>query len=209
MANSSIYEKIENKGALDAKAIREAGEEKAQKQMQEAIDTAKLDIENLNSNNLNRNNEKIKTKITQFEQLAKQRTLHAKKDLIDEVFLRSLSQLQKLDGADLSKFVIGLLKKDTLSGDEVIKVNKDDFKKYLKVFSTGKKIGADYELDLLNKHLHKGCELVLSSESVLINGGFMVIGKTFDINHSFAAILESINEKYETEIAIALFGKGD
>lgn len=204
----SIYEKIENKGALDAKKIKEAGEDKAQLQMQEAEAEAKRDIDNLISKTINANNEKIKTKITEFEQTAKKSTLSIKKSLIDEVFNNALAELQKLDGESLSKFVINLLKKDQLSGDEVMLVTKQDLNKYLKIFSSGKASKNEYDLDLLNKKIGNNHQLKLRVIDENINGGFIIEGKTFDINHSFPAILKQAITANEAEIAKALFGKG-
>ena len=147
MANSSIYEKIENKGALDAAKIREDGSNLATLQMQEAIDKANREIENLKEKQLKINNEKIKTKSTQIEQLAKQRTLFEKKKLIDETFERALKKLQELKDDELTNLVVKLLLQDFLDGDETIVVAKDDFKKYAKLFSS-KSNGT--ELDILS-----------------------------------------------------------
>ena len=205
MANSSIYEKIENKGALDAAKIREDGSNLATLQMQEAIDKANREIENLKEKQLKINNEKIKTKSTQIEQLAKQRTLFEKKKLIDETFERALKKLQELKDDELTNLVVKLLLQDFLDGDETIIVSKDDYKKYAKLFSS-KSNGT--ELDILNKKLGNNFKLKLSNEPANINGGFIVIGRTYDINHSFTAILNEIKEKTEADVAVALFSKG-
>jgi V/A-type H+-transporting ATPase subunit E len=205
MANSSIYEKIENKGALDAKKITEAGQTQAEKQMQDAILEANREIENLKEKHLKQNNEKIKTKSTQIEQLAKQRTLFEKKKLIEEVFTRSLEKLQTMNDAQLEKLLKGLLANDALDGNEFISVSKDDKNKYLKLFSSKK----DNDLDLLNKSLGPKYNLKLAEVSADINGGFIVIGKDYDINHSYQAILDEIKETNEAEIAKALFSKGN
>lgn len=207
MVQVSIYEKIEKKGALDAQKIKEAGEEKARLQMQEAVADANRDIEVLIQKTVNANNEIIKTKITEFEQAAKKSTLSIKKSIIDEVFNTALKQLQKLDGEPLSKFVINLLKKDQLSGDEVILVAKEDLEKYAKVFSSGKKTNNEYDLDVLNKQLGKNFAIKLRAIDENLNGGFIVEGKTYDINHSFPAILNQVITANEAEIAKALFSK--
>lgn len=209
MANSSIYEKIENKGAVEAQKIKDAGVEQANLQRQEKLDAANRDIEILIQKTISSNNEKIKTKVTQFEQDAKKSTLLNKKKLIDDVFNISLSKLQELDNKDLFQFVLNLLKADELNGDEVLKVSKTDYDKYMKVFSTSKKADKEIELDLLNSSLGKNHQLKLSNEPVEINGGFVVIGKSFDINHSYVAILNQVREANEPQIAKLLFGKGN
>lgn len=200
VANSSIYEKIEKQGALEAEAIYENGVKKALEYEEAKLNEAQAEVDLLLKKHLEHNADRVKTKVTEFEQKAKQRTLTKKKALIDDAFKEALKRFIALDDKALSEFVIKLASRDKLTSEDVIMVNKVDYSRYVKLFSTGKMANGLYILDKLNN-------VRLAYDSASIAGGFIVIGKKYDINHSFETILNTIQEQEEANIAQMLFSE--
>ncbi len=202
MANSSIYEKIKSIGELEANTILEIGKAKAKEYYETKVNEAKAEIETLTSKYMDKNEDRKKTKLTQIEQAEKQKSLSLKKDLINDVFKEAKQKLIKMDDAKLTSFVIKLLKNETLKGDEYLQVSKNDYSRYFKLFSSGK-VEASY--GILDK-LGLPKAIKLSQTPASIDGGFIIVGKEYDVNYSYDTILEAIKEDDETQIANMLFG---
>ncbi len=204
LANSSIYQKIEAKGKEEAQKILNEGKEQA-KALQKGIDASFLaEYEKAIEDAKRANAEFLKTKITQIEQAAKQESLTAKKAFIEKVIQGAHEQMKKMSDNDLKALVIKTIKGDAIEGNETVQVSKSDYSKYQKLFAT-----QGDKLDVLNKELGKGYDLKLSKEPADIDGGFILVGKTYDIDHSYVAMLEDLKEENEAELAKILFGKGE
>ncbi len=206
VVNKTIYDKIIEKGSLDAKDITNLGKQKAEEARDVIIEEANKDASRIVNNNQRQNQDKVKAMTTNFERLAKREILFKKKDLMDQLFVEAATELQKLSNKDLFNFVVSRLQKETLNGNEVLKVNKKDYNKYLELFSSSKAAKL-VELDKLNKALGNKYKLTLSSDDVDIEGGFIVISEHFDINLSFVSILNIVKGANETELANILFSE--
>jgi len=209
VAKTSIYEKIEKKGQSDAQEITRLGKLKA-KQLEETILGQAQDLINKNlSKTRERSREFLKTKITEIEQNAKQKSLLYKKELIKNVFTKALDKLKTISDDELQKLVKNLILSEKINGDEIIQVNSQDYELYLRNFSSKAK-GDLVVMDKLNQELGSShYNLKLSSTPANINGGFIIIGEAFDIDFSFETILSSLQEKYETEVAEKMFVEGE
>jgi vacuolar-type H+-ATPase subunit E/Vma4 len=206
VVNNSIYERIENKGQNDALEIKRIGAEKAKQIEVSTLETAEKDIEKILLKVKSKGEVLLKTKKTEFLQKAKQRSLLKKKELINTVFQEALDKLNSLKDEDLVKLVEKLILADNIVGNEIVKVNNDDYPRYLKLFSSGKLVNGLISLDKLNLKLKdQKYQLRLSNENVNIKGGFIIIGDAYDIDHSYETILSTINDKYETELASMMF----
>ena len=106
-----------------------------------------------------KNADLIKTKTAEFDQTLKQQVLSNQKELIKETFDYALEKLVKMNDEELRKFIIISLHKSGLTGDVVLKVNKDDYNRYYNII---KKVSFD------------NMKLTLSSESANIKGGFII-----------------------------------
>lgn len=208
MANNSIYEKIENKGRSDAEEILKIGQNKAQqiedtilKQAQEAVDRSL-------SKARAKADELLKTKTTEIEQNAKQRSLLHKKDLLRTTFQKALERLNSLSDEELKTLVKHLILAEKIKGDEVICVNTNDYQRYRKLFASDTS-SSEVLLSKLNRELGDSYQLKLASEPVRIAGGMIIVGSAFDIDLSFETILNSMQEKHETEVAKILFAEGE
>lgn len=205
VAKSSIYEKIENKGAVDAKEISRIGQVRAEALKESIINAANDEASKLLAKSFEKNQDRIKTKTTEIEQIAKQKTLFKKKEIIDLIFEETHQKLLNISDDELFKLVSKLIKAENLVGDEVIKVSKADYSRYLKLFSS-QKAADEVALDKLNVNNY---QLKLSNQPVDINGGFIIIGTNFDIDLSYKSILQVIKENNETVIANMLFNEGE
>lgn len=208
MENSSIYTKIEEKGKLEAQEIVKAGEEKAAALKKSIEEGYEREYKKLIDNATRSNADNLKTKLTQVDQSAKQKSLAIKKEAIDKVIEKVHEKMMKLSDKELTELVVKVISQDSIQGNELIKVSKDEYSKYLKLFASGKE-GEVVELDVLNKKLGKGYSLKLSKEPVDIKGGFVIVGERYDVDHSYKVLLEDLKEKEEAEVAALLFGHGE
>ena len=208
LENSSIYTKIEEKGKLEAQEIVKAGEEKAAALKKSIEEGYEREYKKLIDNATRSNADNLKTKLTQVDQSAKQKSLAIKKEAIDKVIEKVHEKMMKLSDKELTELVVKVISQDSIQGNEVIKVSKDEYSKYLKLFASGKE-GEVVELDVLNKKLGKGYSLKLSKEPVDIKGGFVIVGERYDVDHSYKVLLEDLKEKEEAEVAELLFGHGE
>ena len=205
LANVSIYEKIENKGRQDAKKIIEAGAQKAKELKTVTIDEAKQQILASQAKLALKNAQLLKTMATEFEQAAKQNSLARKQVLIDDTFLLATNSLRSISADQWKKLVLQLLSTDALLGKETIIASKRDHALFLQVFVSDLK-ASPIVLDKLNQQLNdKKFQLTLSPQIAAIDGGFLVVGTNFDVDHSYRAILTEILNHYESEIATILF----
>ncbi|MDD3865116.1 MAG: V-type ATP synthase subunit E family protein [Candidatus Izemoplasmatales bacterium] len=205
LANVSIYEKIENKGRQDAKKIIGTGTQKAKELETAILDEAKQQIAASQAKLAEKNAAILKTMATEFEQTAKQNSLARKKVLIDEAFSLAAKSLRSIPVNQWEKIVLKMLTTDALQGNETIIASKRDHALFLETFVSDS-LSSPIVLDKLNKRLKdKKYNLTLSQRIATIDGGFLVEGVNFDIDHSHAAILAEIQNRYESEIATILF----
>ena len=205
LENSSIYKKIEEKGKLEAKEIVEAGEEKAAALKKSIEEGYEKEYKKVIDNATRSNADNLKTKLTQVDQSAKQKSLAIKKEAIDKVMERVHEKMLKLADNDLVNLVVKVISADSIQGNEIIKVSKEEYSKYLKLFAT-EQSGDPVSLNLLNDKLGKGYNLKLSKEPADIKGGFIIVGDRYDVDHSYKVLLDDLKEKYESEVAHTLFG---
>lgn len=203
MANGSVYDKIINKGKLEAEEIIAQGTQKANNITDQVMQETDKKINLLLDEARIKNEDLIKTRLAEAEQNKKQNVLANKKQIIKDVFNEALNRLLMLNDEDLKELVINYLKKANIKGNEIIRVNQKDYNKYQKLFSSKQ----NNNLDLLNKMLNidKG-KLTLDEQFANIKGGFIIISDYFDIDNSFETILETLEGDLETTIASKLFG---
>lgn len=191
----TIYEKIEEKGRLEANDILEEGKKKALAYVEAEINAANAKALKQKETAQSRNADLIKTETTSSEQAARQRILAVKKELIHKAFVAALDELKKLDDNKLKDYVINKIKNVSLKGDEVVKVNKADYSRFVKLFGE--------DLGKLNQQFNYN--LTLSKESVDISGGFILINPSFDVDCSYEASIKALEGELETFIAGILF----
>lgn len=136
MAKETLFEKIKQKGIQEAEAIKEEGRKQGFAHYEKLINDAKKQFNDA----LNKAKEKQKMTIAAKE-LSTSRALRdeqalAKQALIDSIFNEIKAYLQSLKGEPLFNYVKQALSKETIQGDEAIKVSKKDYETYRSILST-------------------------------------------------------------------------
>lgn len=199
MANGSVYDKIIALGEEDALKIKQEGEEKAKNITEQIMAEVKEKIEQMIGEAKLKNEDAVKTKLAELEQNKKQEVLASQKKIIKDVFNVVLDKLCNMNDDDLNSFVVSYLKKSELKEDVVIKVSKNEYERYIKLFSKEK----SNNLDKLTSSF--GHNVVLSNDVLSIKGGFIIEGSYFDIDNSYEVILDNLSSSLETKVAEMLF----
>ena len=128
---------------------------------------------------------------------ARNEKLKAKQVIIKEVFESSIEELSKLEKSEYLKFIKESIVTLKIDGDEDLILNEDG----LKIFDSS-------ALDEINKELiakGKKGELTLSSEKGNFKGGFVLHKGGIQINNTFEALVNSLKEELEVQVAKELF----
>ena len=187
-----MYNKIIEKAEAEALKIKENGQLKANKITDDLLAETIEKIKQMLDEAKSKNADLIKTKTAEFDQALKQEVLANQKQLIKETFNVALEKLMKMNDESLKKFIVSSISKANLTGEIVLKVNKDDYNRYANII---KQIKLD------------NTKLLLSKEFVNIKGGFIVEGEYFDVDNSYEVILNNLTEELETTISQMLFSK--
>lgn len=112
--------------------------------------------------------------------------LKVKQEIINNVFGKSIEELSKMDSNRFLEFLKTNVLSLDLKGEEEIIISKD-FK------------------DAVTKEILDELNLVLSRESREIPSGFIIINKGIEFNYTFEALVLSVREELEHEVAQMLF----
>ncbi|WP_244833135.1 V-type ATP synthase subunit E family protein [Clostridium sp. BJN0001] len=132
--------------------------------------------------------------ISSAELKARNNKLEAKQHVIDEVFLKSVEELSNLSDEDFKSFVKETIKNTAIDGDEKIILNNE-----------GKKIITKDVLNELNTELGQKGNLTISDETSDFKGGFILEKNGIEINNTFEALVDSLRDELEFEVAKVLF----
>ena len=197
-----LANKILLKGDEAVKAILAEAKAEAKASKKALIDEADLDAKSRVELIKNEVDNEIITKerLLVFER--RQAELLAKQNTINEIFTEVRTRIEALEGNDLLEYVTNQIKKEKVNKDEVMKVNKDNYERYLKALSTKEKANL-VSLDKLNKKLDANFKL--SSEPAEISNGFILEGEYFDINFAIEEVIEKLKRKHERQLVKELF----
>ncbi len=197
-----LANKIIEKGKIEVESILKAAKKEAKEATKELIDAAKSDAKNRieivrkeASNDLMTKERLLNFERRQAELLAKHRT-------IDEIFGEVRKRIEALTKDDLLNYVVNQIKQEKLVGDEIMHVNKDNYKRFLEALSTNK-AGKLVDLDKLNAKLKTN--LKLSNEAFDMKNGFILEGKYFDLNFAIEDIIVKLKDKHERQLVKELF----
>lgn len=208
MEKQDIYKKIEEKGKEEAKKIILAGEKEAEIIKKQILEQAENEVSHKREELSKFVKEQIVAKESVLKQNEKMMVLKDKKNIINDVLESAFKEMKKMSDKDLKHYVLRIIKSESITGDEVLLVSKDDYNRYLNLFSTEKGFKDLINLDLLNSELGEKYHLSLSNKEADIDGGFIIISKTYDVDGSFKAILQKVLDNNESEIAKILFSEG-
>lgn len=201
----TIFEKIEQKGLEEAKEILESAKKESEAIMASSTERINQQVSDMVQSEKDKARFSLEQKESSFELEKRQSVLAIKSTQIDRVINQLRDHILNLKEEELLNFSVSLIKEESLTGTEHIRVSKADYDKYLNAFSSEKKANL-VSLDKLNKKLGKDFKLFLESEPADISDGFLIVGEIFDLNFSIEPFLKQIKAKYEKQIYDILFG---
>lgn len=118
--------------------------------------------------------------------------LAAKQEIIDEVFEKSIDELTKLSKEDFLNFVKHTIVSMNLSGKQTLILNEEGLKFVDTAF-----------IDELNKSVN--AQITLSETAGNFKGGFILENNGIEINSTYEALVSSLRDELEFEVAKVLF----
>lgn len=129
---------------------------------------------------------------------ARNEILKAKQGMIKEVFEKSIEELCNLSKDEFMAFVKSSILSLDVAGDEKLILNEE-----------GKKIVNEGLVNEINKELilkGKKGELTIETQTRNFKGGFILERQGVEINNTFEALVNSLKDELEFEVARELFG---
>lgn len=200
----TIFEKIEQKGQKEADLIIKKAHEEAEAIKLTSLEKAQKRASKIVQDERLKQNQLLEQKKGSFELEKRQEILFEKAKQIDLVMEKLRTHIVNLKGEELLKYTAKLIKQEDIIGDEVIRVSKIDYDKYLSALSTAKKDQVVI-LDKLNNVLGKEYQLKLENVDADIDNGFLIVGKLYDLNFSIDPYIKTLRETYEKQIYDVLF----
>lgn len=118
--------------------------------------------------------------------------LAAKQEIIDEVFEKSINKLTELSKQQFLNFVKNSILSMNLTGKQTLILNE-----------TGLKFVDDSFIDELNKEAK--ATIALSKTTGNFKGGFILENNGIEINSTYEALVSSLRDELEFEVAKVLF----
>ena len=128
---------------------------------------------------------------------ARNEKLAAKQEVIEEVFSKSVEKLCKLNDREFVKFIKDSILSLNIDGDETLILNEDGNK------IVSKEVVAEINAELKAKGL-KG-EIKISETIGSFRGGFILENNGIEINSTYEALVSSLRDELEFEVAKVLF----
>ena len=118
--------------------------------------------------------------------------LAAKQEIINEVFEKSIDKLTTLSKEEFLSFLENTISSMNLTGRQTLILNKEGLKFVDSVF-----------IDKLNKKIN--AEITLSETEGNFKGGFILENNGIEINSTYEALVSSLRDELEFEVAKVLF----
>ena len=129
----------------------------------------------------------------------KQRVLATKQQMIDKTIDAVLERISNMPRSEYESLILNLLLSYPLEGNEEIISPGQDGRRLDKGF-----------INRVNKRLKsqgKKGQLKLSPQNGGFKTGFVINSKGVEINNSFEAVLRTVRDEVEPEVAVLLFGE--
>lgn len=186
----SNIENLTSKIIEDSKREAESIVNKAKKEAEELLNSKIRTAENVKEDLLQKAVLEAKSKkdriISGAELKARNEKLEAKQEVIDRVFKDTVAKLSKMNEEDFINFLKYHISSLDLQGEEELLISKD-FK------------------NIINSEVLKGLNIKLSKEDRDIPSGFIIINNGIELNYTFEALVLSLREELEYQVASILF----
>ena len=198
---------MSNISTLTSKILKDAEEKKAEilknaeaekiKIIEKKLNEAKaLETEILEKAKIEAISQKERV-ISSSKLIARNEKLRAKQEIIEQVFKKSIISLCELNKEQYTSFIKNTILELNIDGDESLILNQQ-----------GKKIVDSSLIDEINnKLLSKGKKgkITLSEQVGSFKGGFVLEKDGIEINNTFEALVNSLKEELELQVAKELF----
>ena len=198
---------MSNIGNLTSKILKDAEVKRdnilavAEEEKAKILNKKKDEAETLEATMLEKAKSEAETRkervISSAELKARNEKLQAKQTVIQEVFEKAVEELCKLGKNEYLKFIEDGVTSLAVTGDENLILNAE-----------GKKLIDETFVKSINDKLSakdKKGNIKLSSTVGNFKGGFILEKDGIEINNTFEALVESMKEEMELEVAKALF----
>ena len=192
MSVNNITSKILRDAEGRKESILAAAEEEKNKILSKKVASAKeLETEILEKAEIEAKSKRERV-ISGAKLKARNEKLAAKQEVIEEVFSKSVEKLCKLNDREFVKFIKDSILSLDIDGDESLILNND-----------GQKIVSKEVVEQINTELKaKG----LKGETVgSFRGGFVLEKGGVEVNNTFEALVDSLKDELEFEVAQVLF----
>lgn len=191
MEKKNLTDYIVSKGKEEAKLIKAEADKAALKVERDILNKAEEEAQRIILSASTEADYKVSTLEMTQEIERRKALLRAKSEVINEVFLKAYQKIKTLPDKEFLSLIISLIKKEKYSGSEEIMVNKEEFNKY------------EALIPKINQELKT--EFKLSKKPALIDSGFLMVGKYYDLNFDFMELINEVRREYESKLSEELF----
>ncbi|HPX72045.1 MAG TPA: V-type ATP synthase subunit E family protein [Acholeplasmataceae bacterium] len=191
MEKKNLTDYIVSKGKEEAKQIKAEADKAALKVERDILNKAEEEAKRIILSASTEADYKVSTLEMTQEIERRKALLRAKSEVINEVFQQAYQKIKNLPDKEFLSLIISLIKKEKYSGKEEIMVNKDEFNKY------------EALIPKINQELKT--EFKLSKKPALIDSGFLMVGKYYDLNFDFMELINEVRREYESKLSEELF----
>lgn len=191
MEKKNLTDYIVSKGKEEAKQIKAEADKAALKVERDILNKAEEEAKRIILSASTEADYKVSTLEMTQEIERRKALLRAKSEVINEVFQQAYQKIKNLPDKEFLSLIISLIKKEKYSGSEEIMVNKEEFNKY------------EALIPKINQELKT--EFKLSKKPALIDSGFLMVGKYYDLNFDFMELINEVRREYESKLSEELF----
>lgn len=195
MKEQTIVDRIVQEGKKEVREILKNASLEAKKIERKALDKARAEAKEITDHAKTNQKIRLNQQEVGFELEKRQTLLEAKTVVMDEIFERAYQTIKTLDDKRFLVFITKLIEKESLDGDEVVQVNQDEYKRYVKLI---KQVNANLKT-----------KFTVSEKPVKIDSGFLLVGKDYDLNFDFHELINLIRKRYEKQLATSLFSEDE
>jgi len=191
LEKKNLTDYIVSKGKEEAKLIKAEADKAALKVERDILNKAEEEAKRIILSASTEADYKVSTLEMTQEIERRKALLRAKSEVINEVFQQAYQKIKNLPDKEFLSLIISLIKKEKYSGSEEIMVNKEEFNKY------------EALIPKINQELKT--EFKLSKKPALIDSGFLMVGKYYDLNFDFMELINEVRREYESKLSEELF----
>lgn len=191
MEKKNLTDYIVSKGKEEAKQIKAEADKAALKVERDILNKAEEEAKRIILSVSTEADYKVSTLEMTQEIERRKALLRAKSEVINEVFQQAYQKIKTLPDKEFLSLIVSLIKKEKYAGNEEIMVNKEEFNKY------------EALIPKINQELKT--EFKLSKKPALIDSGFLMVGKYYDLNFDFMELINEVRREYESKLSEELF----